>query len=101
MHFVKIAAAAGFLLSGYIFIFRGLSRQLQLRDDVNAALPPEERFEPLFRSYPQWQQFRRLYRRVMPDSRRLQSVMISYYTGMVLLLVGLLFGAVEFVGVLN
>ncbi|MGA2376858.1 MAG: hypothetical protein ABSF72_15160 [Candidatus Sulfotelmatobacter sp.] len=72
MHLWAIIAAVVLIVIGYVFLFKALNEHFELQHEVNANLPPDRRFEPLFWWFGTWEKFRELQREVLPASQRLK-----------------------------
>ena len=72
MHRLSIVTGATLLATGVGYLIASNLQLLELQSDVNAALPQVDRFEPLFWSYFQIMQLRRLQRKVLPQNNRFE-----------------------------
>jgi hypothetical protein len=70
VHLAAILAGSALFLSNYFFVFRSISEYLELQQEINAKLPSDKQFEPLFWSIGTYKTFRRLQQELIPDSPR-------------------------------
>jgi len=70
MSIVRIVVGVVLFLTAQVLLFLANQQYWELRFEVNAILPPAEQFEPTFWWWGTWQEFKRLHRRVLPDSPR-------------------------------
>jgi len=59
-----------FLVAGSIFLFLARYQYQELQFELNDRLAEAEKFEPLFWTPLTWMKFKKLYRRVLPNSPR-------------------------------
>ena len=90
MHLAAIVVAVIFIIAGYVFIFKGLSEQGELQQEINANLPSDRKFEPLFWWFGTWLKLRDLQKEVLPESQRLKRFKKFNLIGFVLFVSGML-----------
>lgn len=93
MRWILLSVSLLFVISGYAFLFTGLSRQFQLQSDINDKLPQSQKFEPVFWSFGTWQRFRSLEAKLLPDNARSENIRMISVLGVIQLLLGILLGA--------
>jgi len=84
------------MVTGYVFFFKALNEHSELQQEINAKLPPDRKFEPLFWWFGSWLRFRELQEELLPDSQRLKRSRrcevigaVFFFSGMLLLGIGL------------
>ena len=90
LHVAAIAVSAVLLVSGYVFLFKSLNEQFKLQHEINAMLPPGRKFEPVFWTISTRHRFRQLQKEVLPNSPRYRRYRMFGWTGLVLMLSGLI-----------
>jgi len=77
-----------------VHIQKSLNETFQIQYEINAKLPPDRKFEPVFWWFGTWEKFRPLQEELLPDSPRPRRLRRFRLTGFVLLTSGLLLLAV-------
>jgi len=72
LHLVAVVAAVVFVVAAYVSLFRSLNEVIGLQHEINAKLPTDRRFEPLFWWFGTWGKLRELQKEVLPGSDRLK-----------------------------
>ena len=89
-HIAAIAVAAVLLVAGYVCLFKSLSEQYELQHEINAMLPPERKFEPMFWTISTRHRFRQLQKEVLPSSARYRRYRMFGWIGLLLMFSGLI-----------
>ncbi len=96
MHLAAIVVAVVLVVAAYVFLFKALNEHFELQHEINAKLPPNRKFEPLFWSFVTRRTFRELQKEVLPDSPRLKRSFVFrllfflfFFSALVLLAFGL------------
>lgn len=96
MHTVAIVVGAALIATGVGHGIASSLQLLELQSEVNQRLSLTEKFEPLFWSFLQLMQLRRLQRTLVPESPRYGKAlrfamigMVAFMMGLALLLFGL------------
>jgi hypothetical protein len=96
LHLAAIVVAGVFVVAAYVFLFKALNEHFELQHEINAKLPPDRKFEPLFWSFGTRLKFRDLQEEVLPDTQRLKTYrrfcligFVLFVSGMLLLGIGL------------
>jgi hypothetical protein len=90
LHLATIVVAAFLVVAGYVLIFRSVNEHFQLQHEINAKLPADRKFEPLFWSLGTQRRFRHLQEEVLPGSPRLKKSRWLGAIGLVLVISGIL-----------
>jgi hypothetical protein len=90
MHLAAIFVGALLVVAAYVFLFKSLSEQLHLEDEINARLPPDRKFKLIIRGMASWRKFRDLQKELLPDSPRPKRVRLFQLICLSLFLSGLL-----------
>jgi hypothetical protein len=90
LHIAAIAVSAILLVLGYVFLFKSLNEQFELQHEINAMLPSERKFEPLFWGLGTRIRFRQLQKELLPDSPRYRRYRMFGWIGLSLMLSGLI-----------
>jgi hypothetical protein len=90
LHLAAIVVAIILIVTGYVFIFKALSEQGELQQEINANLPSDRKFEPLFWWFGTWLKFRDLQKEVLPESARLKRFKKFNLIGFALFVLGIL-----------
>jgi hypothetical protein len=96
VHTVAIVIGAALMATGVGHLIASNLQLLGLQPEVNERLPQADKIEPLFWSFPQLMQLRRLQRSLLPRSPRIGKAMrfgvigfCVFISGVALLLFGL------------
>lgn len=81
MRWIFLGLSALLVISGYAFLFTGLSRQFQLQQEINSKLPASVQCEPLFWSFGTWQEFRRLEAEYLPGTAGTRNIRLLSIVG--------------------
>ena len=92
VHLGLISLAGALIVFGYLCIFRALSQQFELQQDINTKLPATDKFVPFFWSWWTWKRLRKLENEYFPGSNRARTVRKISAIGVALSLSGLLLG---------
>jgi hypothetical protein len=85
MHTLAIVVGVVFFVAGQISLFLATYERMELQHDVNARLPLDENFEPMFWSFLTRRKFRALQRNVLPNSPRVRRARLFTAIGTVFL----------------
>lgn len=89
MRVVLLIGGAALVVTGFVFLMMSLHESFELQSEINARLPEDKKFEPLFWSSVQYFELRRLQKLLLPESRRYRRFMIFGCAGPVFLLLGI------------
>lgn len=90
MHVAAVVAGVLLLIAGYVCIFKSLSQTFRLQHEINARLPKDQQFEPVFWSFWTWQRLRQLEKQLLPVGPHPARLRTFRLLGVFLILSGLL-----------
>jgi len=70
MHTIWIAISAVLWITGLIYIFKSINEQFRIQHEINLKLPSDKQFEPKFWWFGNYEEFRELQSKLLPDSPR-------------------------------
>src|SRR5579864_748978 len=87
MHTLIIVVGVVFFVLGQISFFLATYEHMELQHEINARMPVDEKFEPMFCSFLTRRKFRALQRDVLPNSPRLRRARLFTRVGTVFFVV--------------